>query len=114
MKDRLGSDKKAIVDLIATYLRGKESRGCLDRSWGNIPTVGHPVKQQPWRIGSKTSWKRGQHLLVLSVKDKSVVTSGIYERHLEVDGQSFHIFDSDWPQRQILSPLYLIDPADGR
>ena len=64
---------------------------------GNILTVGqHPIKQQPWRIGIQNPVeKRGQHLLVLSVKDKSVVTSGIYERHLEVDGQSFHhIFDS--------------------
>ena len=34
-------------------------------------------------------------MLSLSIENKSVVTSGIYERHLEVDGQSFHhIFDS--------------------
>ena len=85
------------ADLIATYLRGKGIKNALIDLGGNILTVGqHPVKQQPWRIGIQNPFeKRGNHLLVLSVKDKSVVTSGIYERHLEVDGQSFHpIFDS--------------------
>ena len=98
MKIDLGALAKGYsADLIATYLRGKGIKDALIDLGGNILTVGqHPVKQQPWRIGIQNPVeKRGQHLLVLSVKDKSVVTSGIYERHLEVDGQSFHhIFDS--------------------
>ena len=98
MKIDLGALAKGYsADLIATYLRGKGIKNALIDLGGNILTVGqHPVKQQPWRIGIQTPFeKRGNHLLVLSVKDKSVVTSGIYERHLEVDGQSFHhIFDS--------------------
>ena len=98
MKIDLGALAKGYsADLIATYLRGKEIKDALIDLGGNILTVGqHPVKQQPWRIGIQNPVeKRGNHLLVLSIKDKSVVTSGIYERHLEVDGQSFHhIFDS--------------------
>lgn len=98
MKIDLGALAKGYsADLIATYLRGKGIKDALIDLGGNILTVGlHPVKQQPWRIGIQNPVeKRGNHLLVLSVKDKSVVTSGIYERHLEVDDQSFHhIFDS--------------------
>lgn len=98
MKIDLGALAKGYsADLIASYLRGKGIKDALIDLGGNILTVGqHPVKQQPWRIGIQNPVeKRGQHLLLLSVKDKSVVTSGIYERHLEVDGQSFHhIFDS--------------------
>ena len=98
MKIDLGALAKGYsADLIATYLRGKGIKDALIDLGGNILTVGqHPVKQQPWRIGIQNPVeKRGQHLLVLSAKDKSVVTSGIYERHLEVDDQSFHhIFDS--------------------
>lgn len=98
MKIDLGALAKGYsADLIATYLRGKGIKDALIDLGGNILTVGqHPVKQQSWRIGIQNPVeKRGQHLLVLSVKDKSVVTSGIYERHLEVDDQSFHhIFDS--------------------
>lgn len=98
MKIDLGALAKGYsADLIATYLRGKGIKDALIDLGGNILTVGqHPVKQQPWRIGIQNPVeKRGNHLLVLSIKDKSVVTSGIYERHLEVDDQSFHhIFDS--------------------
>ena len=98
MKIDLGALAKGYsADLIATYLRGKGIKDALIDLGGNILTVGqHPVKQQPWRIGIQNPVeKRGNHLLVLSIKDKSVVTYGIYERHLEVDGQSFHhIFDS--------------------
>lgn len=98
MKIDLGALAKGYsADLIATYLRGKGIKDALIDLGGNILTVGqHPVKQQSWRIGIQNPVeKRGQHLLVLSVKAKSVVTSGIYERHLEVDDQSFHhIFDS--------------------
>lgn len=98
MKIDLGALAKGYsADLIATYLRGKGIKDALIDLGGNILTVGqHPVKQQPWRIGIQNPVeKRGNHLLVLSVKNKSVVTSGIYERHLEVEGQSFHhIFDS--------------------
>lgn len=98
MKIDLGALAKGYsADLIATYLRGKGIKDALIDLGGNILTVGqHPIKQQPWRIGIQNPVeKRGNHLMVLSVKDKSVVTSGIYERHLEVDGQSFHhIFDS--------------------
>ena len=114
MKIDLGALAKGYsADLIATYLRGKGIKDALIDLGGNILTVGqHPVKQQPWRIGIQNPVeKRGNHLLVLSVKDKSVVTSGIYERHLEVDGQSFHhIFDSEtgYPVETDLASITII------
>ena len=114
MKIDLGALAKGYsADLIATYLRGKGIKDALIDLGGNILTVGqHPVKQQPWRIGIQNPVeKRGNHLLVLSIKDKSVVTSGIYERHLEVDGQSFHhIFDSEtgYPVETDLASITII------
>ena len=98
---------------IATFLKSQGVTDALIDLGGNILTVGqHPVKQQPWRIGIQNPVeKRGQHLLVLSVKDKSIVTSGIYERHLEVDGQSFHhIFDSEtgYPVETDLASITII------
>ena len=41
---------------------------------------------------------RGESIGVISESNKSVVTSGIYERVLEVDGKSYH---------------HLLNPADG-
>ena len=114
MKIDLGALAKGYsADSIATFLKSQGVTDALIDLGGNILTVGqHPVKQQPWRIGIQNPVeKRGQHLLVLSVKDKSIVTSGIYERHLEVDGQSFHhIFDSEtgYPVETDLASITII------
>ena len=114
MKIDLGALAKGYsADCIATFLKSQGVTDALIDLGGNILTVGqHPVKQQPWRIGIQNPVeKRGQHLLVLSVKDKSIVTSGIYERHLEVDGQSFHhIFDSEtgYPVETDLASITII------
>lgn len=98
MKIDLGALAKGYsADLIATFLKSQGVEDALIDLGGNILTVGqNPIKKQPWRIGIQNPVEpRGHHILALSIKNKSVVTSGIYERHLEVDGQSFHhIFDS--------------------
>ena len=114
MKIDLGALAKGYsADLIATFLREKGICDALIDLGGNILTLGqHPIKQQPWRIGIQNPVEsRGQHLLVLSIENKSVVTSGIYERHLEVDGQSFHhIFDSQtgYPVETDLASITII------
>ena len=98
MKIDLGALAKGYsADLIATFLKSQGVEDALIDLGGNILTVGqNPIKKQPWRIGIQNPVEpRGHHILALSIENKSVVTSGIYERHLEVDGQSFHhIFDS--------------------
>ena len=98
MKIDLGALAKGYsADLIAIFLKSQGVEDALIDLGGNILTVGqNPIKKQPWRIGIQNPVEpRGHHILALSIEDKSVVTSGIYERHLEVDGQSFHhIFDS--------------------
>ena len=98
MKIDLGALAKGYsADLIATFLKSQGVEDALIDLGGNILTVGqNPMKKQPWRIGIQNPVEpRGHHILALSIENKSVVTSGIYERHLEVDGQSFHhIFDS--------------------
>ena len=98
MKIDLGALAKGYsADLIATFLKSQGVEDALIDLGGNILTVGqNPIKKQPWRIGiQNTVEPRWHHILALSIENKSVVTSGIYERHLEVDGQSFHhIFDS--------------------
>ena len=98
MKIDLGALAKGFsADLLASYLRSQGVEQALIDLGGNILTLGlNPVSHRPWRIGIQNPVEpRGHHLLALSIENKSIVTSGIYERHLEVDGQSFHhIFDS--------------------
>lgn len=65
---------------------------------GNVLTIGENPKYEDgyWRVGiQKPTRIRGALAGAVLVKDKSIVTSGIYERTLEVDGKRYHhIFDS--------------------
>lgn len=65
---------------------------------GNVLTIGRSPKnpQGTWNIGVQNpDAVRGDLLGLVQVKDQSVVTSGIYERKLVVDGREYHhIFDS--------------------
>ena len=51
-----------------------------------------------WNSRSILDPRRGETIGVISESNKSVVTSGIYERVLEIDGKSYH---------------HLLDPVNG-
>jgi len=62
---------------------------------GNIVTVGSREQRGkellPWRIGIQNPVSgRGAYIGVVPVHDKSVVTSGVYERYFESDGRRYH------------------------
>jgi thiamine biosynthesis lipoprotein len=58
---------------------------------GNILALGENRGGKNWRIGIQDPLRnRGIHMGVLEVKDKSVVTSGVYERTFEEGGRSYH------------------------
>jgi thiamine biosynthesis lipoprotein len=58
---------------------------------GNIFAYGERRKGQPWRIGVQDPGEqRGAYLGVLELSDKSVVTSGVYERYFEEGGRRYH------------------------
>ncbi len=97
MRIDLGALAKGyIADKLKQFLveQGVQS-GIIDLG-GNILTIGeNPTFQRPWRIGIQNPiLDRGEHVAVIAVSDASVVTSGIYERQLVVDGKTYHhIFD---------------------
>ena len=97
MRIDLGALAKGyIADKLKEFLveQGVQS-GIIDLG-GNILTIGeNPTFQRPWRIGIQNPiLDRGEHVAVIAVSDASVVTSGIYERQLVVDGKTYHhIFD---------------------
>lgn len=97
MRIDLGALAKGyIADKLKDFLveQGVQS-GIIDLG-GNILTIGeNPTFQRPWKIGIQNPiLDRGEHVAVIAVTDASVVTSGIYERQLVVDGKTYHhIFD---------------------
>lgn len=79
------------------FLKNGVKSGIIDLG-GNVLTIGASPKQSDgyWRVGIQSPFKtRGNLLAVVTVKDQSVVTSGIYERTLKVGNKAYHhILDS--------------------
>ncbi|WP_077857704.1 FAD:protein FMN transferase [Clostridium sp. BL-8] len=66
---------------------------------GNIFALGNKQDNTSWKVGIQNPFKpRGEFIGILSVKDKSIVTSGNYERYFIEDGRRFH---------------HIIDPKTG-
>jgi thiamine biosynthesis lipoprotein len=58
---------------------------------GNVFAWGERRKGEAWRIGIQDPQKeRGISLGTLRVRNKSVVTSGVYERYFEEEGKRYH------------------------
>lgn len=85
--------KGYIADRIIEYFECVGVQSALINLGGNLVTMG-PAMHHPdlhWRIGIQNPIQsRGDSQLLLKVQNKSVVTSGIYERSLTKDGKTFH------------------------
>lgn len=114
MRIDLGALAKGyIADKLKEFLveQGVQS-GIIDLG-GNILTIGeNPTFHRPWRIGIQNPvLGRGEHVAVIAVSDASVVTSGIYERQLVVDGKTYHhIFDrtTGYPMETKLASITIV------
>ena len=115
MKIDLGCLAKGYsADKVAAFLKENGVTSALINLGGNILTIGNNQSKdgRPWQIGIQDpNNPRGNHLMTLSITGKSVVTSGIYERHLEINGKDYHhIFDSEtgYPIETDLASLTII------
>ena len=93
MKLDLGCLAKGyIADKIADYLENQHVTSALINLGGNIKTIGDNVLAgRPWQIGIQDPQQpRGTNLAVLPICNQSVVTSGTYERKLQVKGHTYH------------------------
>ena len=58
---------------------------------GNVLCVGEKPEGTPFKIGiQKPFADRSETIAVMNISDKSVVSSGIYERYFEKDGKIYH------------------------
>ncbi|AIX50945.1 FAD:protein FMN transferase [Pantoea eucrina] len=97
MEIDLGAIAKGyIADRVQQWLRQQGVTQALINLGGNVQTLGAPPHEpQGWQIGLKKPFADDNALLgVIEVREKSVVTSGIYERYFEQQGRCWHhIFD---------------------
>lgn len=92
MKVDLGAIAKGYAaDEAARILKENGVEHAIINLGGNVITVGGNPKGTPWRIAIQDPFNpRGEFIGVVTVADKTVVTSGTYERYFEVDGKKYH------------------------
>ncbi|MBQ7384091.1 MAG: FAD:protein FMN transferase [Clostridia bacterium] len=70
---------------------------------GNVIAAGYKEKDLPWQVGVDNPSDTSKTLCSLSLTDKSLVTSGSYQRYYTVDGNRYH---------HIIDPFTLVPKND--
>jgi thiamine biosynthesis lipoprotein len=92
MKLDLGAIAKGYAaDEVVRLIAGAGVKRAVIDLGGNIFAYGEKKDKKPWRVGLQDPREgRGEYIGILDVKNKTVVTSGIYERYFEEGGRRYH------------------------
>ena len=83
--------KGYIADRIKDYLKGKGVKHAIIDLGGNVLLIGSKTDGSKYNIGiQKPFAETGEPITSIKVADKSVVTTGIYQRYFEADGKIYH------------------------
>ncbi len=86
-----GIAKGYAADEVARILREHGIGHAIVNLGGNVLTLGNKTDGKPWKIGVQDPEAlRGEYVMILSLVDQTLVTSGPYERFLELDGEVYH------------------------
>ncbi|MBE6033584.1 MAG: FAD:protein FMN transferase [Clostridiales bacterium] len=86
-----GIAKGYIADRVSDFLVEKGAKSAIVNLGGNIVAIGSKPDGSPWNIGVEKPFSdRSEILGAVEVKNKTVVTSGIYERMFEENGVLYH------------------------
>lgn len=104
-KEGMGLDlgaiaKGYIADQIKEFLVKRGVKSATVNLGGNVLCIGSRSDKEPFRVGiQKPFAQRNETLCTLKLSDKSVVSSGTYERYFEKDGVFYH---------------HILDPSTGK
>ena len=83
--------KGFIADKMKQYLNSKGVQSGIINLGGNVLTVGEKEDRTNYRVGiQKPFSETGESIMAIDVADKSVVTSGIYERYFKIENHIYH------------------------
>lgn len=85
------------ADEVVGILKENDVKHAIINLGGNVFAYGNKQDGTPWRVGVQNPYSsRGEYLGIVQVSNKTVVTSGVYERYFEEDGKRYHhILDPD-------------------
>lgn len=85
-----GIAKGYASDMVAKILAESGVESALISLGGNICVLGAKPDGSPWRIAIRNPKDESVPIGIVEVTDKSVITSGGYERYFEKDGKVYH------------------------
>ena len=106
--------KGYFADQLADFFKQSGVSAALIDLGGNVVTFGETPNHADhlWRIGIQNPFlPRGNFVAALKIRDRSIVTSGIYERSHTVDGKTYHhIFNrkTGYPIESALASITII------
>lgn len=111
----LGAIAKGFAaDKVSELLVQNRVNSAIINLGGNIKVLGSKITGDPYNIGIQNPFDtRNEYLGILSIRNKSVVSSGDYERYFEVDGKRYHhIFDktTGFPVETNVASVSVITP----
>ncbi|MFR5601342.1 MAG: FAD:protein FMN transferase [Lachnospiraceae bacterium] len=111
--------KGFIADKMKEYLISQGVESAIINLGGNVLCIGEKPGGQPFKVGlQKPFEERNETAAIMDIRDMSVVSSGVYERHFVVDGVNYHhILDpkTGYPYQNGLTGVTIISPmsVDG-
>ncbi|WP_205410170.1 FAD:protein FMN transferase [Acetivibrio cellulolyticus] len=94
-----GIAKGYAADIAVEIYAGMGIKSAIVDLGGNVFCVGNKPDGNPWTVGIQRPYAaRGVSIAVLQVTNKTIVTSGDYERFIKVNGKNYH---------------HIIDPRTG-
>lgn len=90
-----GIAKGWIADALADLFRTRGVTSGIINLGGNVFALGEKPSGKPWLVGIRDpNTRAGKSVATVEVRNRSVVTSGLYERHFVLDGVDYyHILD---------------------
>lgn len=86
-----GIAKGYIADLLKKYLKEQGISHAIINLGGNVLTLGSRLDGSDYNIGIQKPFDTtGEPITSVRVSNKSVVTSGTYQRYFEADGRIYH------------------------
>lgn len=94
-----GIAKGYVADRMREYLHANGACEGFINLGGNVLTLGQKANDEPYHIGIRKPFgEAGETITAVDVTDRSIVTSGRYERYFEKDGHIYH---------------HILDPKNG-
>lgn len=83
--------KGYIADKVKDYLEDQGVKHAIINLGGNVLAMGSKLDGSDYNIGIQKPFDdTGEPITSVKISDKSIVTSGIYQRYFEVDGKIYH------------------------